>query len=201
MKKTLKERKREDIINAAITEFRKNGYIATNMDLISKTAWVSKRTVYNHFEDKNELFLEVLKIWKEKILSVKETKFNKEISIENQLINLWENISKVLMDREFIEISRIVFSRYIHSPENTRDVLTDEDIFLSQSEKFLSEANKNWALEIDNIQVASIKFIWLLKIFWFFPQIYWMQNILNEKEIKMAIESTVRMFLARYKAM
>jgi AcrR family transcriptional regulator len=38
MKKTLKERKREDIINAAITEFRKNGYMATNMDLISKTA-------------------------------------------------------------------------------------------------------------------------------------------------------------------
>jgi hypothetical protein len=79
--------------------------------------------------------------------------------------------------------------------------LTDEDIFLSQSEKFLFEANKNWALEIDNIQVASIKFIWLLKTFWFFPQIYWMQNILNEKEIKMTIESTVRMFLARYKAM
>jgi TetR/AcrR family transcriptional regulator of autoinduction and epiphytic fitness len=45
----LTDRKREAIIQAAIAEFRANGFDITSMDKIAATAGVSKRTVYNHF--------------------------------------------------------------------------------------------------------------------------------------------------------
>lgn len=60
----LTDRKREAIIQAAIAEFRANGYEITSMDKIAATAGVSKRTVYNHFPSKEELFAEILnQLW------------------------------------------------------------------------------------------------------------------------------------------
>ena len=60
----LTDRKREAIIQAAIAEFRANGFEITSMDKIAATAGVSKRTVYNHFPSKEELFAEILnQLW------------------------------------------------------------------------------------------------------------------------------------------
>ena len=50
------ERKRQAILNAAISEFLANGFRGSSMDAISTRAEVSKRTVYNHFESKEALF-------------------------------------------------------------------------------------------------------------------------------------------------
>ena len=47
-------------MQAAIDEFRGNGFEATSMDRIAATAGVSKRTVYNHFPSKEALFAEIL---------------------------------------------------------------------------------------------------------------------------------------------
>ena len=60
----LTDRKREAIVAAAIAEFRANGFEVTSMDKIAATAGVSKRTVYNHFPSKEELFAEILhQLW------------------------------------------------------------------------------------------------------------------------------------------
>ncbi|WP_219837635.1 TetR/AcrR family transcriptional regulator [Paenibacillus sp. R14(2021)] len=55
-KAALMQRKREAIVAAAIKEFLENGYARTSMDRISATAGVSVKTVYRHFENKDELF-------------------------------------------------------------------------------------------------------------------------------------------------
>src|SRR5471030_2046299 len=57
-------RKRQAIVDAAIAEFRAFGFEATSMDKIAATAGVSKRTVYNHFPSKDELFTHILlELW------------------------------------------------------------------------------------------------------------------------------------------
>lgn len=55
-KRSKNETKRQQILDAAVTLFTEQGYAATGMDLISKTADVSKQTVYSHFGSKDELF-------------------------------------------------------------------------------------------------------------------------------------------------
>lgn len=61
MKRTKVERelspeKKEAILEGAMQEFLKQGYAAASMDRIATAAGVSKATVYNHFQDKENLF-------------------------------------------------------------------------------------------------------------------------------------------------
>ncbi|MGB5635738.1 MAG: TetR/AcrR family transcriptional regulator [Waterburya sp.] len=54
------EVKTEAILKGAMEEFLANGYAATSMDKVAKTAGVSKATVYSHFGDKEGLFSAVI---------------------------------------------------------------------------------------------------------------------------------------------
>jgi TetR/AcrR family transcriptional regulator, mexJK operon transcriptional repressor len=58
--RSVSERKRDDIRRAALLLFTRDGYERTSVDAIAAEAGVSKRTVYNHFGDKENLFLSVV---------------------------------------------------------------------------------------------------------------------------------------------
>jgi AcrR family transcriptional regulator len=53
-------RKRQAIVDAATEVFLSNGYLGTNMDEVAVRAGVAKQTVYNHFSDKEALFIEIV---------------------------------------------------------------------------------------------------------------------------------------------
>ncbi len=58
---TVSERKRKAIGRAALTLFASDGYERTSVDAIAAEAGVSKRTVYSHYGDKENLFLSVVR--------------------------------------------------------------------------------------------------------------------------------------------
>jgi TetR/AcrR family transcriptional repressor of mexJK operon len=53
-------RKRAAIMAAATASFLRDGYRSTSMDQIAADAAVSKQTVYKHFEDKEQLFRQIV---------------------------------------------------------------------------------------------------------------------------------------------
>ena len=53
-------RKQAAILEAATTAFLDNGFRGTSMDAIARAADVSKQTVYQHFGDKERLFVEMV---------------------------------------------------------------------------------------------------------------------------------------------
>jgi TetR/AcrR family transcriptional regulator, mexJK operon transcriptional repressor len=57
---TRAQRKRDAILAAATTVFLDNGYLGASMDDVAARANVSKQTVYKHFQDKEDLFREVI---------------------------------------------------------------------------------------------------------------------------------------------
>jgi AcrR family transcriptional regulator len=59
-KASLMKRKRALIVNAAREAFLTGGYADTSMDSIAKGAGVSIKTVYRHFENKDDLFVAVM---------------------------------------------------------------------------------------------------------------------------------------------
>lgn len=81
----LTDRKREAIIQAAISEFRSHGFEITSMDKIAATAGVSKRTVYNHFPSKEELFAEILNQLWARIIAEPSVSYNREQPLREQL--------------------------------------------------------------------------------------------------------------------
>ncbi len=50
----------DKVINAALTLFGERGIDATSMDAIARESGVSKATIYNHWEDKEALLMEVM---------------------------------------------------------------------------------------------------------------------------------------------
>ena len=54
------DRKRAAIVQAALHLFLRDGFARTSVDAIADEAGVSKRTIYNHFGDKEHLFLSVI---------------------------------------------------------------------------------------------------------------------------------------------
>ena len=59
-KAALMERKRAAIVAAARQVFLENGYAQASMDRIAESAAVSVKTIYRHFENKDELFSAVM---------------------------------------------------------------------------------------------------------------------------------------------
>ena len=96
----LTDRKREAIVAAAIAEFRENGFEVTSMDKIAATAGVSKRTVYNHFPSKEELFAEILhQLWASSVAQL-DVSYASDRPLREQLRGLlnsmFQKIRKVL---------------------------------------------------------------------------------------------------------
>jgi AcrR family transcriptional regulator len=59
-KAALMEQKRMAIVAAARQAFLDSGYSETSMDGIAEAAKVSVKTIYRHFENKDELFSAVM---------------------------------------------------------------------------------------------------------------------------------------------
>lgn len=54
-------KKRKAIVEAARTVFLRDGFSRASVDAIAALAEVSKRTIYNHFEDKEQLLTEIVR--------------------------------------------------------------------------------------------------------------------------------------------
>jgi TetR/AcrR family transcriptional regulator, mexJK operon transcriptional repressor len=55
------DQKRTAIVAAALRLFQRDGFARTSVDAIAEEAGVSKRTIYNHYGDKENLFLSVVR--------------------------------------------------------------------------------------------------------------------------------------------
>ena len=84
----LSEIKRKQIIKAATSEFLKQGFQGCGMDRIAQCANVSKRTIYNHFTSKEELFLSILEHLGTDEHPVFDHEFSTQQPIEQQLIEI-----------------------------------------------------------------------------------------------------------------
>lgn len=64
------ERKRIVIAQAALRLFLRDGFARTSVDAIAEEAGVSKRTIYNHYGDKENLFLSVIADTSDSLITV-----------------------------------------------------------------------------------------------------------------------------------
>ena len=99
----LTDRKREAIVQAAVAEFRTHGFEATSMDKVAATAEVSKRTLYNHFASKEDLFAEILmQLWHRSASQV-ELAYRADEPLREQLLALMLQKLAMLSSDDFID--------------------------------------------------------------------------------------------------
>jgi TetR/AcrR family transcriptional repressor of mexJK operon len=85
--------KRQAILESAKRLFLEQGYDGSSMDAIAKAAGVSKLTVYNHFHDKENLFVAAVEAHCENQLPALEFDLKAEVPIELALLKNRQSLS------------------------------------------------------------------------------------------------------------
>lgn len=194
----LTDRKRAAIIQAAIAEFRSNGFEITSMDKIAATAGVSKRTVYNHFPSKEELFAEILNQLWARLTAEHETSYRPDLPLREQMQRILTTKLQMMGDDNFLDLARVAIAATIHSPERAQNMVAR----MGQREESLTvwirAAQADGRLKPVDPEFAAQQMHGLLKSFAFWPQISMGQPSLSPGMQTTVVESALDMFLACY---
>lgn len=193
------DRKRAAILQAAIDEFRQHGFAATSMDKIAATAEVSKRTVYNHFPSKDDLFSAILiQLW-DSAGVLKDFVYQADRELELQLGEFLQRKIKILSDLNFIDLARVAVAAAIHTPERARDMVEK----LGRQEEgivaWIKAAQADGKLKAGDPVLMGDMLQGQIKSMAFWPQVAMGQAILTEAQQKIIAASAMALFLAYYR--
>jgi TetR/AcrR family transcriptional regulator of autoinduction and epiphytic fitness len=194
----LTDRKREAIIQAAIAEFRANGFDITSMDKIAATAGVSKRTVYNHFPSKEELFAEILNQLWTRVTAEQEMSYHPEQPLREQMRVMLMAKLKMMGDENLLDLARVAIAATIHSPERAQNMVARMGEREESLTVWIRTAQADGRLKQVDPAFAAQQIHGMLKSFAFWPQVSMgLPSLSPEMQITVA-ESALDMFLACY---
>lgn len=167
----MRARKNSAIINAATQIFLKKGFESASMDEIAAAAGVSKRTVYQHFENKEQLFQQILTLyWQEAIGISKQLLFNSEQSIAMNLKHFARIFLDFLYQPQTIDLFRLLISESVRFPNLAQSlVINGKAPFTQELIIFLDQQKKAGRLFMKDTGRAAAFFIGQLKEYHFWP--------------------------------
>lgn len=196
----LTDRKREAIVQAAVAEFRAHGFEATSMDRVAATAEVSKRTLYNHFANKEDLFAEILRrLWERSAAHV-ALEYRTDQPLREQLLALMQQKLEILANDDFLDLARVAVGATIHSPERARDMVKRLGEKESGLVAWIRSAQKHGRLKAGDAPLAAYQLESLVKGAAFWPQVAMGQPKLGSKDQKKVAAVAVDLFLSHYTA-
>jgi TetR/AcrR family transcriptional regulator, mexJK operon transcriptional repressor len=115
------ERKHDAIARAALQLFGRDGYERTSVDAIAAEAGVSKRTVYSHYGDKENLFLAVIRstyeLMRERVRDIAGRTLTDVDDVQTSLISCAsEIIATISRSPERAMLLRVVLTEMPHFP-------------------------------------------------------------------------------------
>ncbi|CAI8872088.1 TetR/AcrR family transcriptional regulator, regulator of autoinduction and epiphytic fitness [Pseudomonas sp. IT-P100] len=194
----LTDRKREAIIQAAIAEFRANGFDITSMDKIAATAGVSKRTVYNHFPSKEELFAEILNQLWARVTAEQETSYRPDLPLRDQMRLILMAKLQMMGDDNFLDLARVAIAATIHSPERAQNMVARMGEREEGLTVWIRAAQADGRLKPVDPGFAGQQIQGMLKSFAFWPQISMGLPGLSPEMQSTVVDSALDMFLACY---
>lgn len=192
----LTEIKRKNIIDAAIAEFREQGFLGANTTRIAKRAGVSSRTLYNHFESKEELFHAITEIMIARNSAMAPVDYDPDRLLSEQLIDALERYVAVITDEEAIGLNRMVISEFLRDLDRSRAFFAETAAHDYPVTKLIADAMDAGALRKADPNYAAGQLLALVKNFFFWPEF-----LLGEKqEANGVMKDCVAMFLCYYEA-
>ncbi|MTI43300.1 TetR family transcriptional regulator [Roseibium hamelinense] len=190
------DQKRKQIVEAAIAEFQEKGFAGASMDRISERANVSKRTVYNHFDNKEVLFRAINQCLADQLNAALEIDWDPALPIRDALIRLGWAEGDLMISPCFMNLARMIMSETIRDPDLAADMnarMTKLEVFA----EFMKRANDEGKLDIPDPALAAEQFLGLIKSRAFYPNIY-ANRVPDRNEMDRIITESVDMMLARY---
>ena len=196
----LTDRKRSAILAAAAVEFRAHGFEMTSMDKIAANAGVSKRTVYNHFPSKDELFAETLVALFSEGASKMDLAYQPARPLRAQLAELLAQKLGLLADRNFLDLARVAIAEAIVSPERARPIIARINEREEGMVTWIRAAQADGKLKAGDPLFAATLLQGQLKALAFWPQVTMGAPPLAPELAPALVEAAVEMFLAYFGA-
>ena len=164
--------KRQSILNAAMQAFSDEGYDKTSMDRIAEIAHASKRTVYNHFLRKDDLFQAVIEKFAEEMHSLKQIPYDGTRSLEEQLSDFAEAELALTNNPTWMNFMKVLLTVFIRDPELARETMAKHDTGEDSLVTWLRTAAENGRVNVEDPQLAARVFWSMLGGAFTWPAVY-----------------------------
>jgi TetR/AcrR family transcriptional regulator, regulator of autoinduction and epiphytic fitness len=188
---------REAIVEAAVRLFLERGFGSVSMDELAEAAGVARRTLYNQFNSKEEIFREMLR----RVTSQLEDAFPSGIETQGDVEDVLRLIARMILElhknHEYLGFLRMVvadsrqFSWIAGEFAAVMDPLTD------RLARYLAHLTAMGVLACQNPLLAAHQFMGALNEFSLWPWMVGRQSLpVSADEI---IDETIGMFLKHYR--
>jgi TetR/AcrR family transcriptional regulator of autoinduction and epiphytic fitness len=193
----LTDRKHDAIVAAATALFQTLGFEGTSMDKVSEAAEVSKRTLYNHFPSKEELFAHCCREAWPGGSSPLEV-YHPGRPLREQLTRLVEQKLAQLSDDQVLGLARIAMMSMLRSSEWAQDLHRRMGDLDAETLKWVCAAHNDGALHNCYPGMAALQLDALITGMAFWPQATLRRGKLSPGEQRQIGREIVEMFMARY---
>ena len=192
---TLSEQKHLDILEAAKAAFLERGFDNVSMDSIADRASVSKRTVYNHFENKDALFEAITE---QLIMHVKgglRVDYDPSKSLEEQLRTIAELQVRMSEDEDMLRTARMLLAGMMSTPDSCRDALQRAKWEKEPLIDWINAAQADDRLVNCDVEISAHLFRSMLDGMFFWPRITGAHELPANKDRDTVVNTAVGMFL------
>ncbi|MBV8889623.1 MAG: TetR/AcrR family transcriptional regulator [Alphaproteobacteria bacterium] len=188
---------REAIVNAAERLFLERGYGSVSMDELAEAAGVARRTLYNQFASKEEIFREMLL----RVSRQFEAAFPPGIETQGDVEDVLRLIARVILDLhkhpEYLGFLRMVVADSRQFPWIAEEFAAVMDPQTERLTRFFADMTGVGTLDCRNPLLAAHQFMGLLNEFSLWPWMMGRDGLgIADKDI---VEETVGMFLQHYR--
>ena len=168
------------------------------MDKIAAEAGVSKRTVYNHFPSKDELFAETLIQLFHSSAASHELPYDGALALRPQLTALMAAKVASMADPQFLALARVAIAEAIHAPERTRPIVARMGEREQGVTTWIRAAQADGKLKGGDTEFAATLLQGQVKSLAFWPQVTMGAAPLTPVQQAELVEAVVSMFLAYF---
>jgi TetR/AcrR family transcriptional regulator, regulator of autoinduction and epiphytic fitness len=193
-----KSKKRATILDGAIDVFISMGYELASMDKIAETAGVSKRTVYNHFGSKENLFQAIVNDFLTQRQNLKTITYDPDKTLEEQLL-AFANAEIFLIDSpRRLGLSKFLTAVFLNDTNYARETVAKYPPVYDMLLAWLSEAEKDSKIKADSLLLAARVFYALVEGAVTYPSLF--SGGINHAAVEPMLKEIIATFLARYAA-
>jgi TetR/AcrR family transcriptional regulator of autoinduction and epiphytic fitness len=187
---------REIIVDAAQRLFLERGFGSVSMDELAEAAGVARRTLYNQFASKEEIFREMLL----RVSGQLEGAFPPGIETQGDVEDVLRRIARMILELhkhpEYLGFLRMVVADSRRFPWIAEEFAAVMEPQTERFVRYLAHLTAMGILDCRNPMLAAHQFMGMLNELSLWPWMTGRESVpVPEKDI---IEETIRMFLQHY---